>query len=99
MDTFDCFPARFVHPFSKKKTPNFQNARKAGKQDKLGHNFVIFSQTTGQTWHHTGGYHLSTLVSLVDKEQEIRIVRTIVNREEFLYHWLILINLLLNCIW
>ena len=29
--------------------------------DKHGHNFVIFSQATGQTWNHTSAYHLSTL--------------------------------------
>ena len=36
-------------------------AKKAGKKDKHGHNFVIFSQATGQTWHHTNAYHLSAL--------------------------------------
>ena len=37
-------------------------AKKPGKLDKHGHNFVIFSQATGQTWNHTSAYHLSTLV-------------------------------------
>ena len=32
--------------------------------DKRGHNFVIFSQATGQTWNHTSAYHLSTLGKL-----------------------------------
>ena len=36
-------------------------AKKPGKLDKHGHNFVIFSQATGQTWNHTSAYHLSTL--------------------------------------
>ena len=35
-----------------------------GKLDKHGHNFVIFSQATGQTWNHTNAYHLSTLENL-----------------------------------
>ena len=27
-------------------------AKKAGKKDKHGHNFIIFSQAAGQTWYH-----------------------------------------------
>ena len=29
-----------------------------------GHNFIIFSQASGQTLQHTGAYHLSTLKAL-----------------------------------
>ena len=29
-----------------------------------GHNFIIFSQVTEQTWYHTSAYHLSALVNL-----------------------------------
>ena len=38
-------------------------AKKAGKLklDKHGHNFVIFRQTTRQTWYHTSACHLSAL--------------------------------------
>ena len=44
---FDILGARFV-PHSKKKA-NFQNGQKSGKVGQHGHNFVIFSQPTGQT--------------------------------------------------
>ena len=27
----------------------------------MKNNFTIFSQATGQTWHHTSAYHLSAL--------------------------------------
>ena len=30
--------------------------KKAGKRDKDGHNFIIFSQATGQTWYHISAY-------------------------------------------
>ena len=56
----DRFGVRFVSPFSKKSQTS-KTAKKQGKLDKHGHNFVIFSQATGQTWNHTGAYHLSTL--------------------------------------
>ena len=36
-------------------------AKKGGKIDKHGHNFIIFSQANGQTWYHTSAYHLSPL--------------------------------------
>ena len=47
---FDCFGERFVPPFWKKK-PNFQNGQKSRKNgtNKHGHNFIIFSQVSGQT--------------------------------------------------
>ena len=35
--------------------------KKPEKWDKHGHNFIIFSQVSGQTWHHTSAYHLSAL--------------------------------------
>ena len=35
--------------------------KQTGKKDKHGHNFIIFSQATGQTWYHTSAYHLSAL--------------------------------------
>ena len=45
---FDCFGVRFVPPFWKKgklsKWPT-----KPKKWDKHGHNFIIFSQVSGQT--------------------------------------------------
>ena len=57
---FDCFGVRFVPIFSQ-KSQTFKMAKQAGKKDKHGHNFIIFSQATGQTWYHTSAYHLSTL--------------------------------------
>ena len=59
----DCFGVRFVSPFSK-KSQTLKTAKKPRKLDKHGHNFVIFSQATGQTWNHTSAYHLSTLGQL-----------------------------------
>ena len=56
----DCFGVRLVSPFSK-KSQTLKTAKKPRKLDKHGHNFVIFSQATGQTWNHTSAYHLSTL--------------------------------------
>ena len=56
----DCFGVRFVSPFLK-KSQTLKMAKKPGKLDKHGHNFVTFSQATGQTWNHTSAYHLSTL--------------------------------------
>ena len=44
------------------KSQTLKTAEKPGKLDKRGHNIVIFSQATGQTWNHTGAYHLSALV-------------------------------------
>ena len=38
-------------------------AKKPEKWDKPRHNFVIFSQATGQTWYRTSAYHLSTLAN------------------------------------
>ena len=54
--------------------------------DKHGHNFVIFSQATGQTWNHTSAYHLSTLVhqpwmNYVNNENEYLIIGVIVRSE------------------
>ena len=46
---FDCFGVRFVPPILEKE-PNFQNGqKKPEKWDKHGHNFIIFSQVSGQT--------------------------------------------------
>ena len=57
---FDCFGVMFVPLFSN-ENQNFKIAKKAGKWDKHGHNSIIFSQVTGQTWYHTSAYHLSAL--------------------------------------
>ena len=46
-------------------------AKKPGKLDKHGHNFVIFSQAIGQTWNHTSAYHLSTLAEYNEDRQGI----------------------------
>ena len=59
---FDCFGVMFVPLFSKKSQTS-KMAKKAGKKDKHGHNSIIFSQVTGQTWCHTSAYHLSALGS------------------------------------
>ena len=56
---FDCFGVRFVPPVFEKKSQTFKMAKKAGKIDEHGHNFIIFSQASGQTWYHTSAYHLS----------------------------------------
>ena len=37
------------------------------REDKHEHNFVIFSQATGQTWHHTSTYHLYELGLFCEK--------------------------------
>ena len=50
-----------MSPHFRKKNQTLKTAKKPGKLDKHGHNFVIFSQATGQTWNHTSAYHLSTL--------------------------------------
>ena len=65
----DCFGVRFVSPFSK-KSQTLKTAKKPGKLDKHGHNFVIFSQATGQTWNHTSAYHLSTLEQVKTGSQQ-----------------------------
>ena len=57
---FDYFGVRFILPFSK-NSRTLKMAKKAGKWDKHGHNFVLFSQATRQTWYHTSAYHLSAL--------------------------------------
>ena len=41
----------------------FKMTKKARKWDKHGHNFIIFSQASGQTWYHTSAYHLSALIT------------------------------------
>ena len=46
-------------------------AKKAGKKDKHGHNFIIFSQATGQTWYHISTHHLSALGILLIVEESI----------------------------
>ena len=47
-------------------------AKKAGKKDKHGHNFIIFSQATGQTWYHISAHHLSAL-GKIKAEKSLRI--------------------------
>ena len=66
---FDCFDVLFVPPFSK-KLKTFKIGKKPGKH---AHNFVIFSEATGQTWYRVMvAYHLSALgrtVYLMMKEK------------------------------
>ena len=45
---FGCFGVRFVNPFWKKAKLS-KWPKKPGKWDKHGHNFIIFSQVSGQT--------------------------------------------------
>ena len=45
---FDCFGVRFARYLQFwKKSQTFKMAKKPGKQDKNGQNFVIFSQASG----------------------------------------------------